>query len=221
MRVLRDNLQTLPSPGCIVKAMMRGLGLWTVEREAFHVQESMPEGCLKEALQEQTAIGWKNLIKGRIVKKWIDAAMDKPDGRIQFGSPKDGQLWGKKVISLLLAYGVDLWKHRNLGVHGESNVERNMIKRVRLVSKVKGLYRQKPKLRSTDDSRLFGVPLDTRLRSNNDYLEAWLCHVEVAQRSYAKFGEVKGQGKGKKQMTITEWIKGHTEENSLAPQGSQ
>ena len=219
LKLLRDNLQTLPTPGCIVKAMIRGLVIWTGGREEFHIQESMDEGLLKQAIRDQTSVGWKNIIKGRMVSSWMKAATEKKGGKILFGSPKDGQSWARKAVNLFLAYGVEIWKFRNSGIHGETRVEKHMSKRLKLVTKIKGLYRQRPKLRTTDDSRLFGVPLDTRLRSNNDYLEAWLCHVRVAQQSYAKYGELKEQGVGKKQMTITEWLKGHTSTGSAGTSG--
>ena len=57
---------------------------------------------------------------------WIEAATaatEKKEGKIVFGTPKDGQQWGKKVISLFFAYGVEIWKHRNFRVHGETKVE--------------------------------------------------------------------------------------------------
>ena len=87
------------------------------------------------------------------------------------------------------------------------------IRRNRVLGKVKKAYRVKKKLRTTDDSRFYGVPLETRLKASTPNLEAWICHLHVAERSYEKFGE-RREDNSKKQTTISAWVKGNIRSGS-------
>ena len=54
----------------------------------------MPEGALKKAIIAQTNLGWRNAIKGRLVKEWTVAVMDTTSADNILTRPKCGDKWG-------------------------------------------------------------------------------------------------------------------------------
>ena len=67
------------------------------------------------AADEQDAIGWKNLFKGHISKKWAHLQM-KHYSRM-YSNPPSLHHWSKNVILRLYDIAYDMWDHRNNIVH--------------------------------------------------------------------------------------------------------
>ena len=167
----------------------------------------MPASVLKEAIQAQTDVGWKNVVIGRLVSKWQTAVMLTNEGEVDMTRPKDGEHWSQKVSSLMINFGIQIWKRQNGAVHGMTREDKRKIRRAQVIGKVQLLYQKRPKLQSSDDSRLLGVPLTKKIRGSTSGLEAWVSHVGVAEKSYCQFWECKEHKK--KQLALAEWVKGN------------
>ena len=127
LRLLRENLHSLPTPSRVVNAMLRGLVIWIGGREQFHIQEGTKEDSLKLAIRQKTKVGWKNMIKGRLVQQWSMVVMDPSEGG-DLTRPKDGPTWGIRAAGLFIAFGINCWKRRNGAVHGLTLGEKRAIR---------------------------------------------------------------------------------------------
>ena len=220
LRALREGLFSIPTPSGVVKAIFRGLVIWTSGNERAQTQMTGWDEKIQTAVRSQTDLGWENIIKGRLVNEWLDAVGCTSDPGLdkRVDVPKDKNVWGQRATSLCLAYGINIWKFRNKVVHGLTPEEERKIHRRNVIKMVKKVYRRRPKIRTSDDSRLFGVPVALKIGSTTEALEAWLCHVKAAKRSYKRFGEVGGQNK--KQTPISEWMRGNIVGDQLAPEAA-
>ena len=91
------------------------------------------DSTLYQAWTEQRTIGWQQLFKGRISKKWAEAQgiyyADNPDTRqVMSFSPS---LWASKTIQILIEMALDLWGTRNKQLHGITPAEERLIQRNR------------------------------------------------------------------------------------------
>ena len=72
---------------------------------------------LQERYHSQARIGWTHMFYGRIAKCWDHYLTGDGDT-----SKIDNTGWIYKVIVLLWNFGLDLWKLRNILVHGEGPI---------------------------------------------------------------------------------------------------
>ena len=97
---------------------------------------------LFQAWQEQRLIGWQQLFKGRLSKKWALAQglyyADNPETKhvISF-SPS---LWASKTVQILIDMALEMWGTRNKQLHGTTPEEERLIQRRRAITIVKTKY---------------------------------------------------------------------------------
>ena len=75
---------------------------------------------MREAWEEQRAIGWDQILKGRISSKW-----GKAQGMFYMSNPTTRQekyltpeVWTRKTIAALLRFTLGLWTDRCNALHG-------------------------------------------------------------------------------------------------------
>jgi hypothetical protein len=86
--------------------------------------DGYPE-ILKQALQQQSRIGWRNLIEGFPAKKWTEA---QAQHYIWTKSRRTGRRWAAALVKKLADTAWDMWEHRNSVAHeGDTNVRSNIV----------------------------------------------------------------------------------------------
>ena len=70
---------------------------------------------ITQAVCEQSSIGWNNIKRGLLSKKWAQAQ------RIHIDSTKSTSSyeWGQNLVSAVLTVSWDLWLARNEQLHGK------------------------------------------------------------------------------------------------------
>ena len=85
----------------------------------------MPEASpvLIQAFTDQTIIGWRHLVRGRLAKSWEIVIQDAIDNKVKTVGTKPNkkritlaEAWGKKLILLIWQHSVKTWEIRNTAV---------------------------------------------------------------------------------------------------------
>ena len=84
-------------------------------------------GIAKQAWKEQEALGWINVAKGRLCKKWGEAQGEfyrlHPELRLRKWC--SSFTWTKKMMAALLTMSLQMWKDRCECLHGRTGKEKN------------------------------------------------------------------------------------------------
>jgi hypothetical protein len=136
----------------------------------------------RELHQAQAFVGWSQLCQGRLVTNWSQLQEDyletnqatlKLDRRYY-----SGELWTRKVISLLWAVIRAQWNHRNADLHGKTKAENHAI---RLLGDITALYKEAPNM-LTADRDLLAQPITDRMKRHPATLELWLQRTKQIAR---------------------------------------
>jgi len=131
---------------------------------------------LREAIDEQEAIGWNKLLMGMASSKWqslqhhIDANKPKlPD--------RDADDWMNRAVHQLLKFSLRRWKERNVAIHGETYKERKQKELEAARTRIKEIYTNPPAL-APQFRLITEVPLLKRLRLSLPAAEHWIALIE-------------------------------------------
>ena len=184
----------------IVTCLIWGLN-WHTEKGI----QSMPgvlKGSIEEkvtlAIKEQTDIGWKNVRRGFISKKWAEIQQEYDTSKKL--QPKQ---WNTTIIQWLLEYSWEMWKERNQALHG-TNMKETREKRLEQLRREVGyLYSRVanlPKPHSNDVKQMFKLKEENRKKKGVVALETWINIatkiVKVAEEAAPKL----------KQTELDEWL---------------
>ncbi|HEY9817886.1 MAG TPA: hypothetical protein V6D20_19085 [Candidatus Obscuribacterales bacterium] len=103
------SAKTMPS---LQEALLQRLRTWQTQQPLLHDPNWPPD--VRQAIQEQDAIGWKNMIEGIPCKNWQLIQQRYYDS---IGSPKTGKRWLLGVLKRLNDTAFDTWKHRDDILH--------------------------------------------------------------------------------------------------------
>ncbi len=138
---------------------------------------------LVQAFNDQTDIGWDQLLRGRISKRWTEAFM-KPITQ-DVTRKLRATSWAKLVVKALWEYSISLWKFRNGEVYGhtiEEGKEKEWSNLQHRVGIEYGLYAEDPFIVSPQFATLFTrKTLQERREMDRDSLACWLRSVEEAK----------------------------------------
>jgi hypothetical protein len=151
-------------------------------------------------VQEQQKIGWEQVLKGRLSRKWgelynYDIEQDKLKMTL-----KDAEQWGKKVIIVIWKFVTDMWRIRNDKEHNldgnnkeiEKKKEGEQIKWI--IKALKEFDEEHPYMNITDDT-LQKQPLQN-IKNMNEQLQTLYESVK------AKHISRKGKEKQRKNIEI-------------------
>lgn len=146
---------------------------------------SLHEKVAYMAANEQQRIGWKNMLQGRLSKKWsitqhyylkdLYKSLPIPPGTYK--------KWKKSFLPTLIKFGINLWELRNGYVHGTNPQEAAHIRRKRLNKEIIKKYSMGSKSVSPAQRRLFQKPLALRLHDSNHSKNNWITSVSIAQQA--------------------------------------
>ena len=138
-------------------------------RVDIYLQEFAPTGEIQMAMEEQEAIGWDQVLLGRISQRWKTIG---PSSDFKM----DGNEWAKKVIIKGITVGIDLWTYRNKLIHGSdggvSHLELDRI--LRLITLI---YNELPPALKNEQELIFTNDKETKLTQIYHTQISWLDSV--------------------------------------------
>ena len=130
---------------------------------------------VREAYEDQTSLGWRHAMRGRISTKWSQAQHLHAQMR---GSDRPAQ--GNILIRLIWNAMDGLWKERNRMEHGTTEEERTLNAVARMNLRIKVAYSKKYKVSQTARIQLFSIPRTRRIQYKSETNERWLDLVRAA-----------------------------------------
>ena len=143
-----------------IKAMVEGEEVATIE---------VPAG-LEDLAAAQSAIGWRELFKGRLSNQW---AHHQQQHLGRFKPKKNGQTWTIKVAQTILEGWLELWKSRNADRHGRDAQTRAQVQREQALRELELLYSYKGQVMPRHDW-ILASPLDHRKNLKTYQLRAFI-----------------------------------------------
>ena len=160
-----------------VEAITAGMvGLGTIAPSVY-TEEFATSSGITNALQEQALVGWEHFLRGRIASSWLVVGPTQEYN----GSPSQ---WAKKVVRLVIDYGIKLWQVRNKLVHGvEGGVSRQ--ERRKVADTIIRLYEELlPGIQSAHQW-MFDEPIECKLQESYHVQVAWVESVrQLFPRQY-------------------------------------
>ena len=128
---------------------------------------------------EQSLIGWAQVFKGRLSKKWTlaqgtwyDHMRHNLPSSEKFPKRYTGPIWMKKLVAQLIFYNLNRWQIRNEAAHATESAEEYRKIRERHQSTITALYQRHSE--EPDTHALYTQPLEDILNMPNDRLVNWL-----------------------------------------------
>ena len=99
--------------------------------EAVVLPTGIPDN-IQQAMHDQYAIGWKQLVFGRLAYRWSTVIADHLSLHNVDNKEMTLLIWGRRMTRMLFEVGLRQWKQRNadghlLTQHQESNLTRNRL----------------------------------------------------------------------------------------------
>lgn len=186
---LKERLRQLKTSNDII-AILGVVVAGSFAPDRIDIQNDTPlMDKLQNAIKEQQAIGWTNLVRGRIGKSWgsaqrvyLTSAMDidRSDPR---GEIKAFNRWRKHIVAALLRFGLDMWEARNTYLHGDTPTSKNMIRRKKAVERMIEIYAEGETTVPEPQRKLFKKPMTEREKLSTRAIEQWIELVQVAREN--------------------------------------
>ncbi len=153
------------------------------------------------AVQEQSQIGWGNLLKGLVSKQWMHT-QNEYVRLFDVTTPyRNGEGWSRQFIAACITFTWSMWTWRNELVHGNTSIQARQLKRKELQDRIRALYRQRKMLIVMEDKQVFKMPLYLRLRQGIHQMQTW---VNLAEAVFALHRERLTKN------TMLRWLGGRT-----------
>ena len=185
-KTLSSRLKSMKTSPTIISIIMHALThKYDTTNTRWPPCASSSDSIAYAASFQQQQIGWENMLKGRLSKKWTLA---QTQYLLENGPFPKGtlEIWKTAFLPTLVKFGLDLWEKRNEIVHGKTRTENQLIQRKRILLLVKKKYREGQKSVGPAQKRLFYKPEVLRIRSTLRSLKNWLKSVTIAQEVQAK-----------------------------------
>ena len=176
VRKLQKSLEKSNVHDAIIRLLIWGV-TWNEQKSTptCALIEGELNNELQQAIIEQTEIGWQNIRRGFISRRW---------SRVQTIYTKNGQQkghlprnWSKTLVSKILEVSWAMWTERNKALHVTNSKERKEKLRDKLIGRMEYLYKQSKILLSYNKEEIeyvFRVPLKKRKKHGIVAMEAWL-----------------------------------------------
>ena len=130
---------------------------------------------------EQERIGWGQLMKGRLSKKWGEAQqiyyqMNPDTKRVKYFNQK---AWIKASIQAFIDMSLGMWDDRCKVLHGRTEEEKETIKREKILSTARKCFHQQDRVLE-QDAYMFQGGWDSLETRKTLYLEKWVESYAVA-----------------------------------------
>ena len=142
---------------------------------------------VKKAWEEQKAIGWDQILKGRISTYWGKAQglyyRSNPDtrGSVYFSA----SLWSTATVRSMLDFSLHLWNDRCDTMHGIYEEDAKRIVKNRILGRMVELYERREDIEA-DYGYLFKEPIDSLCKRSTQYLIKWVASFRAAEQVLAR-----------------------------------
>jgi hypothetical protein len=173
---LQDNHSTCPK---LANTLIDGLycNLHDARYPAFKIRHGSNEPEYRKLHQLQACVGWTQLFQGRLVKDWAqlqDAFLEANKEELQIDRRYNtGDIWARKIVSLLWKIMRTQWDNRNRDLHGDTREASYAIRRARLLTQIQAQYQELPAMLA-DDRDLLAEPIAQKAKQSPSSLELWL-----------------------------------------------
>ena len=160
------------------------------ETESFSrsFSPSPVQATVFQAWQEQRAIWWGQLFKGRLSSKWGEAQgcyyKDNPDTRDS--NHFSARTWSSKVIGKLIEIALELWDTRNKVLHGITIEEQNKIQRLQAIQTVTRKFLEGNRSLRASYPRLYMETCQKLCDKPTLQLLKWIATFSVCRASLSK-----------------------------------
>ena len=145
------------------------------------------DNLLEMAIQGQFDIGWKHMFLGRLSVWWSRKQNDFvrnnshlcPQGKHTVNNSY--LTWRKTFTYALIQYGLELWKERNIILHGVTHKDQGYIRRQKAIATATDLFREGEDTVPLLQRRLF-INFDQRMEGRTRAIEQWIHLVQIAQK---------------------------------------
>ena len=173
LQTLQKKLRNLQTYGDIIALWAQHINQQQ-STTTFKINNSMDQ-LVDIASQQQSQIGWNNLLKGFITKEWRVVQ----EAHMRQNLQSIDTQWASKAIDLLQSYTLTMWTFRNQYLHGVDTKENKQIQKDRLKAKVEALYANTDRIHVPIHENTFNLDLEKRLQCGHSSLIAW---IELATR---------------------------------------
>ena len=144
---LQMKMKMLQTEPALQSLFLQGLKAW---RNINTLPVSHLPRELREVLQEQDNIGWRQIFNGRISSKWARI-------QEQFETTHNlpNQRWGSKIMEVIWQQWDVLWKERNDIQHGTDPASRRLIRTQQALTELRHIYNRKHLYVPSDRNLLF------------------------------------------------------------------
>ena len=178
---ISNSLSSKGTPSAVLRAILHGFSAW-LTLDSSHVRAHTFGSLLPADIALTTAfykqyhkLGWYQTGLGRITRSWSKAV---EEYNIHAGTKLDLQYWISSLIESLWAFTLDLWRHRNRIVHGDTIEEQARVLLTTLQNQVMDLYSEfstNPSFILSCHHYLFeSRTVADRLDTSYDSLQSWV-----------------------------------------------
>ena len=183
-RELDDKIKmcTTPNVGTAITACLRSV-TGRIEAATYR-EEFATDDSLILALSEQEGIGWKHFLLGRISSKWKAIGPSE-----NFTGTR--KVWARNIVTAVLDFGLQLWKRRNLIIHGNYDGGPSKLTQARTEAMIIQLYEELLPNIHPSHGWLFNTSREAKLQEPHTIQIAW---IDSVRRIYpGKYSELRTQ----------------------------
>jgi hypothetical protein len=133
-------------------------------------------------LQSQTNVGWSQIFQGRLAQNWSrlqDECLVNNNDEFKLDHRYwTGEIWTRKLISLLWFTMRAQWDLRNADRHGRTKAANHAIQHAWVLKSITDLHLIAPHMLAADRD-ILAEPLQDKLQQHPSRLELWLTHTRA------------------------------------------
>jgi len=133
------------------------------------------ETLLRQAVQEQSDMGWEKILVGMASHTWR-TLQDFIDANNPRKPQRSASEWMNVVSHQFLKFCMRCWKQRNITVHGATRQEQQQLALNRVRERITHIYESPPSLDPRYRS-IFAIPLVHRLKMPLQAAEQWVSMI--------------------------------------------
>ena len=129
----------------------------------------------REAIRQQSAIGWRNFIKGRWSKEWRRLQAIYYDSQPEQIEGHNQTSWATSLIRKMWDQWYEMWESRNKDRHGGDAAASAEADRVQAIREIEMLYEDAELVaKQTGELDFFAAPIEDLLKKPTHVLLNWL-----------------------------------------------
>jgi hypothetical protein len=144
----------------------------------------------KAAVNDQSRIGWRHILSGRISKSLINAMTRHYESQDLSPFTYNGNRWAKKLLQTIWTIMLELWKTRNNIIYHSTQLASEDHLRAQLEPKVRRCYAWSHTLPARERNVWFSTTLEDKLQEDPNIVSNWLQGasrlIKIAKREQRK-----------------------------------